>query len=402
MRSPNQTANKQHCMVVHAHYPLGETRVERQAQALRNNGYNVDIICLRSEEELAFESINGVNVYRLPVKRYKKNGLLVQLLEYLLFFTLSFLKLITLHRRQRYQVVQIHNLPDFLVFSALIPKLSGAKLILDLHDLMPEFYAARFNGSMESWPVRLLRLQERLSCGFADYVVTVTELWRKTLIERGVSADKVSVVMNVADDQIFNQDVSPKTLAAGNGNLNIIYHGNLTQRYGIDLLLEALAKVQEQAPHIHLLIHGDGDYKEELMELAKRLNLNSQVTFSTKFVPTLELPQIIKQADVGVAPYRLDVFTDGILPTKLMEYAALKMPVIAARTSAIADYFDDSMVQFFTPGDVDDLARSILTLYIEPERLAQLGKNIDSFNQEHNWRKLGAEYVALVERMGVR
>jgi glycosyltransferase involved in cell wall biosynthesis len=320
--------------------------------------------------------------------------------EYLLFLVLAFFKLSALHLRWRYPVVQVHNLPDLLVFAALVPKLWGARLILDLHDLMPEFYAARYDTDIASWPVRIVRWQEALSCRFADHVITVTELWRLTLIQRGVPADKVSVVMNVADDSVFHRDDGAQMSETETGRFDLIYHGNFHQRYGLDLIIRAVDQVREQIPHIRLTLHGRGPYVESLRQLADELGLQEHVRFSTSMLPISELPSLIRQADVGVVPYRCDVFTDGILPTKLMEYAALGMPVIAARTSAIAHYFDNTMVEFFSPGDLDGLARCIRRLHVDQARRAQLAKGIVKFNERYSWVQLGQAYVELVARLG--
>lgn len=393
---------RRHCMVVHAYYPVGETRVERQALALLDHGVEVDVICLRNEGEPEVDSEEGINIYRLPVKRHKRSGLAMQLLEYLAFFALVLVKLAVLHRGRRYRVVQVHSLPDFLVFAALVPKLTGARLILDLHDLMPEFYAARFNSGLKSWPVRLLQWQEQLCCRYAHHVITVTELWRQTLIERGLAPEKVTVVMNVADDRIFQPGIITDMSTEADVRFNLIYHGHLTQRYGIDLAIRAVDIVRERIPQIHLTIHGRGEYRETLVKLTDELGLKQHITFSGRLMPTSELPRFIGKADIGLVPYRRDIFTDGILPTKLLEYVALGTPVIAARTLAIAAYFDETMVQFFTPGNPYDLARCILALYTDRRRLAQLAENAEGFNQHYNWTKLGAEYVALVERLGIR
>ena len=388
-------------MVVHAYYPASETRVERQARALVARGFEVDVICLRNQGEPAMESDGGIAIYRLPVQRHKKRSVVLQLFEYLVFFALAFVRLTVLHWQRRYSVVQVHNLPDFLIFAALAPKLMGASLILDLHDLMPEFYAARFDSDIASWAVRLVAWQESLSCRFADHVITVTELWQQTLIKRGLPPEKVSVVMNVADDRVFQPAAKDgERVVRGDDRFHLIYHGNLTQRYGLDLVIQAVDRVRREIPQIHLTIHGGGDYRQLLLELVNELDLGNHVSFSARFVPTSKLPEFISQADVGIVPYRQDVFTDGILPTKLMEYVALGIPVIAARTSAIAAYFDETMIQFFTPDDPDDLARCIQMLYADPERLAQLARNAELFNQRYNWMNLSAEYVALVERIG--
>src|SRR5690349_10329071 len=340
---------KRHCMIVHAYYPIGEIRVEREARALLAKGYEVDVICLQQTGEPAFSVEDGVNTHRLPVMRHKGKGVMVQFLEYLAFFILAFFKVTALHFKRRYSIVQAHNLPDFLIFSALVPKLMGARLILDLHDLMPEFFSARFRSGMTSLPSRLLCWQEKLSCMFANHVITVTELWRQTLIERGVPAGKISVVMNVANDQIFNKtNVKP---APKNDRFNLIYHGQLSQRYGIDIAIQAVNLLRREIPEICFTIHGRGDYLNELKALTEELGLQEHVLFSTKYMPTLELPQLVGNADLGIVPYRRDIFTDGILPTKLMEYAALGVPVVAARTTAISAYFNSEMIQFFTAED---------------------------------------------------
>jgi glycosyltransferase involved in cell wall biosynthesis len=384
-------------MVVHAHYPIGETRVQREALALVSAGFEVDVLCLRAEGEPARDKEDGVTIYRLPLRRHRGRGLFFQLLEYLAFFVLAFGTLIGLHTKKRYLTMQVHNLPDFLIFAALYPKLTGARLILDSHDLMPEFFAAKTGGNMSGWPVRLLIWQEQLSCRFADHVVSVTELWRDTLIARGVRADKISVVMNVADSQVFNQD--NRIPAENNNRFGLIYHGTLTKRYGVDLVIRAVDIVREQIPSIHLTIHGKGEYYQDLVGLVSRLELDTHVRFSTDYVPTTELPRLIGSADVGVVPNKRNVFTDGILPTKLMEYVALGTPVIAARTPAIAAYFDDNMVKFFEPGNITDLANCIVELYSDRRRLAQLARNSDKFNQRYSWTKVAADYVALVDRL---
>jgi glycosyltransferase involved in cell wall biosynthesis len=391
------TFRKRHCMIVHAYYPIGEIRVEREAHALIETGYEVDVICLQQNGEPAVSVEDNVNVHRLPVTRHKGRGITVQFLEYLAFFVLVFFKVTALHLKRGYSVVQVHNLPDFLIFSAIVPKASGARLILDLHDLMPEFYSARFNSGMNSLPILLLCWQEKLACLFANHVITVTELWRQTLIQRGIPSGKISVVMNVANDRIFQRShIKP---VVNNGHFNLIYHGQLVQRYGIDLAIQAVHLLFREIPEICLTIHGRGEYLNELRMLTEKLGLTTNVQFSTQYVPTLELPQLVGNAHAGIVPYRRDIFTDGILPTKLMEYAALGIPVIAARTTAITAYFDPEMIQFFTPGDVHDLAHNVMLLYKDRNRLAQCARNIEKFNQRYNWKTIAAQYVEVVDRL---
>jgi glycosyltransferase involved in cell wall biosynthesis len=387
-------------MVVHAHYPLGETRVERESQALLRCGYTVDVICLRGPGEQPREMVGGVTVYRLPVRRNKARSAAAQLLEYMLFLLLAAIRLARLHLRWPYRVVQVHNLPDFLVFSALPARIMGARVILDIHDLMPEFFGARFDKSFDSWPVRLVRLQERLACRFADAVIVVSDHWRRTLIGRGVPADKCCVVMNVADDTIFRPPPVEPPLPRHPNGLRLVYHGNLTWRYGLDLAIRAVEHVRDDIPGIHLTLLGAGDAVDALRALIEELAVGRHVELIPELRSTEELPAIIGAADLGIAPYRNDPFTDGLLPTKLMEYAALGMPAVAARTSAIESTFGGTMVALFEPGDVDDLAGCLLALHHDPSLLANLRAGAVRFNERYNWPEIGATYVALVDWVG--
>ena len=387
-----------HCMVVHAYYPLMETRVQREALALIDHGIEVDIICLRRAQEEPASLEDGVRVYRLPVGRHKGQGMIVQMLEYLTFFVLVFLRLTRLHLRRRYDVVQVHNLPDFLVFAALVPKLTGAKVILDLHDLMPEFYAERTQKPMTSWGVRVVKWQERMSCRFADHVITVTELWRRFLVERGQRPEKVTVVMNVADDRVFRRNVTPVEQENRHG-FSLIYHGTMGYAHGLDLVLQAILRLQNDIPGLHLTLHGGGEYRTILQKMVCELGLDNCVHFSRDIVPIERLASLLKAADIGIVPYRDGAFTGGILPTKLMEYAALGIPAIAARTPTISEYFDSSMVEFFTPGDVDELAASILRLYQDRTRVEILAQNINKFTERYNWSSQGAIYLLLVRQL---
>ena len=384
-----------HCMVVHAYYPLTETRVQRQAEALVDAGYAVDVICLRDSGERSRDRYRGVEIHRLPLG-IEKASLSRQLLAYLRFLVLAGIRLTKLHLRGRYGTVQVHNLPDFLVFCALIPKLQDVPVILDLHDLMPEFFAGRFGVNDHRFLQRLVRWQERLACGFADHVITVSEHWRQTLIERGLPKDKCTVVMNVADERIFVPRAKPPSPRS---EFRLIYHGTVTHRYGLDVALRALALVKEEIPAIRLTVLGRGDGMPELVDLRRRLGLEDVVDLADAFVMAEDLPSVIAGADLGVVPYRDDVFTDGLLPTKLMEYAAMGIPSIASRTTAIDAYFRDTMVEFFTPSDAEDLAGCIRRLHADPDLLAGLARGSRNFTRRYNWAETSARYVATVRRL---
>jgi glycosyltransferase involved in cell wall biosynthesis len=399
--TPMKNHYRRHCMIVFAPYPLGETRVQREAEALVKCGYEVDVICLRLPGEPARDEYKGVTIYReqhrLPFSLAKGNSLRERLVKYLRFALSAGWRVTRLHFQKRYSTIQVHNIPDFLVFCALIPKLADTPILLDLHDLMPEFYALRF-GQSSSRAARLIRWQERLACRFADHVITVTELWRQALIRRGVPEHKCSVVMNVADESIFHPPDHTGVQPPTGDSFRLIYHGTFVERNGLDLAIQAVDRVRHDIPGIHLTLVGRGEYLPHMTRLIEELGLNHHVSIDDLHLAE-ELPGIILSCQLGIVPIRSTVFTDTGLPTKLMEYAALGLPAIAARTTANQLYFEGTNTEFFEPGNVDDLARCIGMLYHNPERLAELARGAQEFNRRYNWAKIGAEYVATVERL---
>lgn len=396
MKHVNEKQTLRHCMVVYAAYPRFETRVQREAEALVARGIQVDVICPRFGDEKRVDEHCGVRIFRVRQEWARRKSVSGQFGQYITFFIQASLKLASLSLRHRYDVIQVHNLPDFLVFCTLFPKLLGSRVILDLHDLMPEFYQGRFGQDGKGLLQRLVYLQERLSCRFADHVITVTEHWRQVLIRRGVRPEKCSVLMNLADPRVFHQLTPEERQAAHKPGFCLIYHGDMPDRYGLDLLLIAVNKLRDQIPGLQCRLIGGGRFLPTLLRMQEELNLNQGLVEFVDGVPVEQLPPLLAAADVAVVPYRNDVFTDSLLPTKLMEYAAMGLPCIVGRTTVIASYFDDSMVQFFKPGDVDDLVRSIWLLYEDQARRAQFAAGILKFHERHNWAQLGAQYEALV------
>ena len=402
MNKPTSNLPKRHCMIVFAAYPLSETRVQREAEVLLSAGYNVDVICLRLPGEPARDVYKGVRIFRLNNFLYprlaKRGGLAGKFLSYLFFFISAGIQVTKLHLGTAYHTIQVHNLPDFLVFSTLIPKIMGAPIILDLHDLMPEFFAGRFGqtGNLAAW---LIRRQEKWACRYADHVITVSEHWRQALITRGVTPEKCSVVMNVADDRVFKRDNGKPSVRPEPGTFQLVYHGAMPARYGLDLAVQAVEQLREDIPGIHLRLIGCGEHLPYLTRLVNELGLAQHISFEGLHLAE-ELPDIILSCDLGIVPYRNDIFTDGLLPTKLMEYTALGLPAVAARTTAISTYFKDTSVTFFEPGNVEDLARVILQLYRHPDALAQLALRSVVFNQQYNWGKTGSAYVELINDLG--
>lgn len=373
-----------------------DPRVRREAEALVGAGYRVVFLASRQRGEPDRETIDGVEVIKAPGLQNRRTSMLVYMLDYALFLAAIMAHLVP--RARRYRLIHVNNMPDFLVFGAWLPRLLGTPVIHDVHDLMPELFAEKF-GARRGWVMRLIRAQERWACRFASAVLTVEERLKDRLAERGVSRERIHVLMNLPDDRIFAPRPELQVKAPGS-RFVVVYHGTLARRLGLDIAMRAVAQARATIPNIELRIIGAGEERESLMTLRDELGLDAAVTFSDGFVPVQAIPSLIADADLGLCPLRISGGTDIMLPTKLLEYVTVGIPCVVPRTGTIGRYFDDAMVQFFEAENVEALAGAIVALYDDPQRRAALAREATMrFANTYSWSHHKSVYVGLVARL---
>jgi len=380
-------------MIAYTDY-LHDVRVRREAGSLVKNGFEVDCLCLRGKKQRRFERVNGVNLYRLPLSKYRGSSKMMYLLVYLWFFVLSFIAVSKCHLKRRYHVIQYHTLPDFIIFSGIIPKLFGAKLVLDMHEIMPEFYMSKFGLEMSNLSVKVLKLLEKISVSFAHAVIVINDPIKRLLLERCKSKSDITVVMNTADESLF---VSDRRERSGKNNGFIaMYHGTLTELYGVDIAIRAIAKLKDEIPGLQFRIFGSET--ERLKELADELGLSKNVAFMGR-VNIEAIPKYIEEADIGVISIVKDGFIDLSFSNKLAEYVSMKTPVVATRLRSTLEYFTDDAISYFESRNTDALASKILELYLSPQkRILQAERALQQY-QRIRWAVMEKRYIGLIESL---
>jgi glycosyltransferase involved in cell wall biosynthesis len=283
-------------------------------------------------------------------------------------------------------------MPDVLVFGAIVPKLLGAKIVLDLHDPMPELMRTIFKLPEDSFSVVVLKWLEKSSIRFADLALTVNLACKRIYSSRSCQPDKIKVVINSPDDQIFRYRVGSAPEVNGkNGNGSnpfvILYHGSLVRRNGFDLAMESLEKVKKTISSVRLRVCGKRtDFFEQVMESARQRGLDGNIDY----LGVLDLKGIveaIEECDLGIIPNHRNIFTEINTPTRIFEYLALAKPVIAPKAEGIQDYFGDNDLIFFELGNADDLARKIEFAYSHPEEVADTVKRGQEVYLSHTWSR---------------
>ena len=381
------------CMLSYSFY-RSDTRVQQYARALAERGDEVDVLALRRGGDPAQEILDGVKVHGIQSRRRDERGPFTYLYRIVRFLLRSLIILTRQHWTNPYDLIHVHSVPDFLVFAALVPKLAGARIILDIHDILPEFYASKFKVSSSSLVFRALKLMERCSIALADHVIIANHLWYERLISRSLRREKCTPICNYPDLRYF----FPHTRTRTDGKFIIMYPGTLNWHQGLDVAVKAFARIVDQAPDAEFHIYGEGPTRPMLADLTQRLGLNGRVHFYNP-QPLHDIAQVMSQADLAVVPKRAESFGNEAVSTKVLEFMALGIPVLESRTKVGTYYETDSRVMFFASENVDDLANRMLLLIRDQPLRERLVARASEYVQENNWSVKKREYLELVDSL---
>jgi glycosyltransferase involved in cell wall biosynthesis len=381
-------------------YPF-EVRALRLSETVAAAGYDVDVICLLRPGEKRYEVRNGIHIYRIPVNRNFGGSLAISLLSWCQFLFLASITVTRLHLRHTYDLIHVHNIPDFLVFSTIFSKLLGAKIILDVQDVTPELMAAKSRRHLRRIMTRLAIWQEHISTAFVHHVVTTGRPFAELLLQRGVPPEKLTIILNSAYPPFFpaSRRPPPPTETDGSKPFILMYHGTLAEGHGLETAIRALALARHTVPHLRLDIKGLGNYLPFLKKLAVELGVSEYVVFSK---PSLNIVDFVVHGDIGIIPYRCNGFMELLLPTKAYEFAWMHRPIIASNTPAMRSMFRSESVAFCDPYKPESFAEAIIDLYQHPEKRASMIANAAEDYEPYRWELMAERYQQLLASLNCK
>ena len=391
---PSRAArHKRVCMITHSSYE-SDNRVTRYAEALADRGDQVDVIALARSPKLARKEIlRGVNLYRIQNRFGKRShSKSAYFWPWLRFFLKSFWWVSIKHYKTNFDILHVHNMPDFLAFAAWYPKFTGAKIILDIHDIVPEFYSSKFGLKATSKTELLLKWIERISARFAHHVIVSNHLWFEKYAKRTSTENMCSVFINNVDTHIFR----PRPRTRNDNKLIVLFPGGLQWHQGLDIAILAFGKIVQQLPNAEFQIYGDGNMKSALINLTHKLGLDENIHFFDP-VRVTDIAQVIANSDIGLVPKRADSFGNEAYSTKIMEFMSTGIPVVVSRTKIDQYYFDDSVVRFFESGNITELVIAVIETLTSPERRERLITNAAVYSSRHSWEQRKSHYLKIVD-----
>jgi glycosyltransferase involved in cell wall biosynthesis len=375
---------------------LSDPRVRRQAEALAEDGNEVDIICTCNDKnEPKIENFGFITYYKVLVKKRYENAVRYALHSFY-FFMKTFFKLQSLSFIKSYDLIQIHNMPEFHVFTALFQKIAGIPVVLDIHDLTPELFDCKWGDKNHSVFSLIVRVVEKISCSFSNNIITVTDICKENLVNRGVPPEKITLVLNTPNQNIFKYDPGREFSVITSG-AKLIYHGTVAQRMGIHSAVESMKYINEKIPGSTLAIYGHFDYSYKILidKLIKRHNLEQSVCLHGEH-PQEEIYEFIKASDFGVVPYIDNVYMNLCLSTKMFEYNASLLPVVASRLKSFSMIFGDDSIAYTKPECPHEIAEKIISLCNDPAKRKRMVCNAYSILQSISGQIMSERYLNLI------
>jgi glycosyltransferase involved in cell wall biosynthesis len=385
---------KRICMISQSSYPF-DPRVKREAEALEKDGYELDLICLAAKDQLKTEVYGKLTVHRI-LGEVNQEKIYKYVITSALFFLIVFAKLQLLHYKRRFDVIQIHNMPDFHVFTAVIQKLMGVPVILDIHDLTAELFKSKWKKNKNKFLIKIILLAEKLSTGFSDKVITVTEGCKQILMSRGVPEEKITLVLNTPERKNFSFE-NKREYETIHENAKVLYHGTVAERFGIHVVIESFAKFVKLVPGSVFNVYGryDPEYREYLEKRIKHLRLEDNV-FLYPRISLEEVQYIIQDADIGVVPYVSNDYMNIALSTKAFEYSSMGLPMVATRLHTLSLTFPQSSIMYAKDRDANDWAKKLHSLCAYPDLRSSLADNALKIVSEISGDQMMKRYVKLI------
>jgi glycosyltransferase involved in cell wall biosynthesis len=386
------------CTVAYAFYE-SDFRVRRYAEVLAKRGGRTDAIALRADGMSRTETIKGVRLYRIQRRNFdSQGGPLDYFAKMLLFFIKSSMIILVNHIRNPYKIIIVHNVPDFFVFTAIIPRLTGTKIILDIHDILPELFCERFSKPLNSPYAMLLRIIEKYSVHFSHFVIAGNDLWRRKIAERNrYPVERCIGFINYSHMEYF-EGIRHSFIP---GRLSIIYPGHLSYHHGVDIAIRAMPTVLARVPQATFSIYASSwipDYRARLERLIVDLNLMHAVCIH-EALTIQELVEVYKSIDIGIVPKRGGFFASEAFSSKILDFMASGIPIVASRTTVDEFYFDDSMIKFFEIDNPADCAFKILDLYENPEKMVLLSDHGRRYAAANTWDIKKKDFEAIVDTL---
>jgi PEP-CTERM/exosortase A-associated glycosyltransferase len=255
---------------------------------------------------------------------------------------------------------------------------------------------------------RLSRALETFVVKRANAIVVICEGLKSELVDRGVSAEKITVVPNALSEDLFDAPPSERVVDVKRrhalADTRIIgFFGSFFEWEGIDCLIRAMTIVLESVPDARLLIAGGGRQERDLHELVATLGLKDSIVFAGR-VPHDDISAYYVAADVMAYPRLPDRLTDMVTPLKPLEAMAQSTPVVLSDVGGHRELVVDGVTgTLFKAGSHEDLAQKLLAVLSDQDYSDRTtARALEYVRRERRWSEVADRYLPVYQRISDR
>lgn len=319
-------------------------------------------------------TVDGVTAHQLWAWQPAKAdpGMLSRLAFYVTFILHATLWLLVYGRR--YDVVLTTTPPISTGLAGFVPTFGDTRWVVDVRDLWID--ASVSLGFIEpgGFIERVSRRFQRRVLTTADSIAVTTETLGETLCEQFGSdlSEKVTVVPNGVDMSRFGT-AEPESISSGvatDDSPVVVYVGNIGHAQALDVCVQAMDRMSEDA--VFRLI-GGGDAVPRLKRLTETVGVADRVSFVDP-VPREEIPDILRDADVGVAPIVDSEELAYAIPTKVYEYLGCGLPVVVTGSGEVRRFVESSGGGLYADADPDAVAAALDALLADVDYRSEIAR----------------------------
>ena len=379
-------------------YPW-DVRVEKVVATLLQAGHSVRLLCRNRARRPRREQLSvGLEIRRLPS--------LPTLLSFPFFLNpiWIFCLLAEIVRFRPHRLL-VRDLP-LSPLVVTVGRLAGIPVIADLAEPYPDSLRSQWRFEPMSGIDHLVRSPfladqvERFVVRAVHRVLTVCAEAGQRLEKQGLPSSRWTEVGNtVMVDRFVPHGEALPELPAFDGRFLLLFSGLLAGDRGVELLLEAVARLRARHPkRFALAIVGEGPVRTRLQAQAAALALDEDVCF-TGWLEHKRLPDVIVRARIGILPFHACEHINSTLANKLFEYMTLGLPVIASDAPPMVRVLKETGAGIvFRSGDVQDLVDKIEWLAADPDVLAECAAaGRRATNKIYNWETDAKRLLRAVE-----
>jgi colanic acid biosynthesis glycosyl transferase WcaI len=339
--------------------------------------------------------LEGIDVIRVWVKASPVKNLRNRMFFYLSFMVNAALAGLLL-ARQPYDLIYASSPPLFVGGAALLLScLRRIPLVFEVRDLWPE--SAVTLGEIRNRRMIALATRLEIACyRRARRIIVVTEGIRDRLLERGWGIDKINLVQNGANTQLFQFDPQARQQKRAElgleGKFVAVYAGIHGLAQGLESVVRTAQLLQDQ-PDIHIILIGDGPKKQDIHQLVDSLGLGNIRLLPEQ--PRASIPAYLSASDAALVPLKkLDLFK-GALPSKMFDAWACERPILLSVDGEARRILEQAGGGLFIPPeDPQALAQALLELKAKPDLSHAMGLRGRQYTEQHYSRKALAERLA--------